>query len=393
MRILFVMSEQQQNASIMCALDRMGHEVGQYPAAAESIGVVGEGELAKKQFMTFLENSRLDFVISNVFVFGIAQATFELGIKYAVYGMDSPMYETYLPVFPRYDNCYLFYFDKKEWQMAKQQGYTNVYYLPLAADVSWAGNLVITEEEIKKCSCDMSFVGGLYSDNLYDQYIGRFPGEVQQIFTEMMEKSAFQWDGQDRLGAFMTPELAAFVQSRCPELYTRPYELSNEYYLKECLFARKLTHIERTLLMELLAERYDLHLYTRNDEIVPEGIRRFPQISQMVGGFKVFYSSKINLNITMRSIESGIPARIFDIMSVGGFVLSNYQEEIPELFEEGKEIVTFRTPEELIEKADYYLKHEKERMEIGINGYKKVKKCYTYEHQLNKIISILFPSP
>ncbi len=63
------------------------------------------------------------------------------------------------------------------------------------------------------------------------------------------------------------------------------------------------------------------------------------------------------------------------------------------LFEEGKEIVTFRTPEELVDKADYYLKHEKERMRIGLNGYQKVKKCYTYEQQLNKIISILFPAP
>lgn len=159
MRILFVMSRQQQNASIMCALDRMGHEVGQYPAAVESIGGSGSGETAQKQFRTFLENSGIDFVISNVFGFGVAQTTHELGIKYAVYGMDSPMYETYLPVFPRYDNCYLFFCDKKEWRMAGQQGYTNVYYLPLAADVAWAGNLVITEEEIKKYSCDMSFVG------------------------------------------------------------------------------------------------------------------------------------------------------------------------------------------------------------------------------------------
>ncbi len=55
--------------------------------------------------------------------------------------------------------------------------------------------------------------------------------------------------------------------------------------------------------------------------------------------------------------------------------------------------MTFRTPEELVDKADYYLKHEKERMRIGLNGYQKVKKCYTYEQQLNKIISILFPAP
>ncbi|MCM1173604.1 MAG: glycosyltransferase [Blautia sp.] len=393
MRILYLASGQQQNVSIICALGRMGHETGVYPAPIESIGGTWEDDEEGKKLRAFLKDSRVELVISNVFSPAVAHLTFELNIKYAVYGMDSPMYETYLPVFPRYDNCFLFFFDKREYRMAKGQGYANVYYLPLAADTAWTESLVITEEEIKNYRCDMSFVGGLYSDNLYDQYIGRFPEGLQQIFTEMMEKSAFQWDGMDRLGMLLTPELAAVVKKVCPELYTRPYELPDPYYLKEYFFARKLTHIERTLLMEILAERYDLHLYTRNDEAVPEGIRRHPQVSQMSGGFKVFYSSRINLNITMRSIESGIPMRIFDIMSVGGFVLSNYQEEIPELFEEGQEIATFRTPEELIEKADYYLKHDKERMKIGINGYQKVKKCYTYEQQLNKILSILFPSP
>lgn len=143
--------------------------------------------------------------------------------------------------------------------------------------------------------------------------------------------------------------------------------------------------------MELLAERYDVHLYTRESEVVPAGVKRFPEVEQQNEAFKVFYSSKININITMRSIESGVPMRIFDIMSVGGFDLSNYQEEIPELFEEGKEIVTYKTPEELLEKADYYLSHDKERQQIGINGYKRIKKCYTYEQQIRKIISILYP--
>lgn len=391
MRILFVMSMKQQNISIPCALGRMGHETGVYPVAIEEIGGIWEDDEEGKKLQIFLKDNRVDFLISNLLSPAVAHLTFELGIKYAVYGMDSPMYDVHL-TFPKYDNCYLFFMDKREYRMAKQK-YANVYYLPLAADTAWTENLIITEEEIRKYSCDMSFVGSLYGDNVYDRYIERFSGGVQQIFSGMMEQSAFRWDGRDRIQPFLTPELVALVKSACPELYEGTYELPDDYYLKGYFFARKLTHIERTLLMEILAERYDIHLYTRNDEAVPEGIRRFPQISQMDGGFKVFYSSKINLNITMRSIESGIPMRVFDIMSVGGFVLSNYQEEIPELFEEGKEIVTFRTPEELLDKADYYLKHDRERTEIGINGYQKVKKCYTYERQLQKIISILFPSP
>ena len=144
--------------------------------------------------------------------------------------------------------------------------------------------------------------------------------------------------------------------------------------------------------MELLAERYDIHLYTRNTERVPAGVRRFPEIDGSDGALKVFRVSRINLNITLRSIGSGVPLRVFDVMGMGGFMLSNWQEEIPDLFEEGKEIVTYRTPEELVDKADYYLQHEDERARIAVNGYRKVKARHTYEHRLEKIISILYPT-
>ncbi|MCM1264502.1 MAG: glycosyltransferase [Butyrivibrio sp.] len=388
MRILFIMSKTQTIIGIMRALVGMGHEVAAYPYMSEDM----DSDEVATHLRSFLKNSNIDFVLSNVFTPMVGELTHQLGIKYAVYGMDSPMYETYIPVYPRYDNCYLFYFDKKEYKMALEMGHGNVYYLPLAGDIRHAESLVITDEEIKKYGCDMSFVGAMYSDNPYDEYIGRFPASTQQIFTDVMEKSAFQWDGRDRLSGFLTPELTQQVHQICHKIYDHPYQLPFDYFYKELMFARKLTNIERTLLMGLLAERYDIHLYTRAGEIVPDGVKRFPEVDHQNTAYKVFYSSKININITLRSIESGIPLRIFDIMSVGGFVMTNYQEEIPELFEEGKEIATFKTPEELIEKADYYLSHDKERQQIGINGYKKIKKCYTYEHQLEKIISVLYPS-
>lgn len=386
MRILFAGSIRQQIAGIVYDLGRMGHEIAVYPKPMES--VYGD-EKEEKALKTFLENSRVDLVISTIFSVAMAQQTHKLGIKYAVYGMDSPMYATYLPVIPHYDNCYLFYFDYREYQMVRQMGYTNAYYLPLAGDIKSAEDLVITDEEIEKYKCNISFIGSLYSENIYDEHINEIPANAQQALAEIMKQSAFKWDGKDRIGELLTPGLVQTIKYMCPEIINGQYKMPDEYYLKTYFLERKLTHIERTCLMELLAEQYDIHLYTWENQKVPDGIRRFPALHSQWDALKVFYSSKININITLRSIESGIPARVFDIMSVGGFVISNYQEEIPQLFEEDKEIVTFKTPEELLEKVDYYLKHDEERMRIGINGYQKVKQCYTYEHQLHKIISVI----
>ena len=88
----------------------------------------------------------------------------------------------------------------------------------------------------------------------------------------------------------------------------------------------------------------------------------------------------------MRGIEGGTPQRIMDIMGAGGFVLTSYSPETAELFEEDKEIVMFKTPEELLEKVDFYLEHEDERELIAQAGHDKVMKSYTYQQKMEKLL-------
>ena len=49
----------------------------------------------------------------------------------------------------------------------------------------------------------------------------------------------------------------------------------------------------------------------------------------------VFRYSKLNLNPTLKSIQSGIPLRALDIMGAKGVLLSNFQPELVEYFEDG----------------------------------------------------------
>ena len=346
-----------------------------------------------QELLEFLKDVRPDFVISNLFDGVLATVTHVLQIKYAVYGMDSPMYGTYRWEEARFENCYLFYCDKREYERLMARGYTNVYYMPLAADVRTVDGLVILEEEVEKYKCDIGFVASMYSRNAYDQYVDGLAPRIRELISVVLEQSALQWDGNDRLTPQLTPEVVGFLKSMMPMIGERMEKyMSDTEYIKFALLGKKLTNIERLLLSEVLSERYDFRLYTWNVDVTPDHIKRYPQVG-FEERMKIFYSSKINLNVTLRSIESGVPARIFDVMSAGGFALSNWQPEIPDLFEEGREIVTFKTPEEMLEKIDYYLTHEEERQEIAANGYRKVRECYTFEHQLKKIIAILYPTP
>ncbi|MBF1023423.1 MAG: glycosyltransferase family 1 protein, partial [Lachnospiraceae bacterium] len=83
---------------------------------------------------------------------------------------------------------------------------------------------------------------------------------------------------------------------------------------------------------------------------------------------------------------SGIPLRALDVMAAGGFLISTYQRELAEAFEDGKELVLVHTPKELKECCSYYLAHEAERDRIRRRGQDKVLAIYDYKNIFGKMI-------
>jgi Glycosyl transferases group 1 len=119
---------------------------------------------------------------------------------------------------------------------------------------------------------------------------------------------------------------------------------------------------------------------------------------------QVFTDSKINLNfsgidsnknVSFNDLEPDIlrkkqlKARVFDIMQSGGFALTEHCRDFESLFDIGEELVTFKTPEEMVEKIKYYLTHENERVEILKKGQEKTRALYSYEAQFPKLISFM----
>ena len=137
-----------------------------------------------------------------------------------------------------------------------------------------------------------------------------------------------------------------------------------------------------------ISENFRLDLYTLSDT------SHFPKANCRGGADsitmmpKIFKCSKINLNMTNRPIKTGLPLRIFDIMGAGGFVLTNYQAEIPEIFEIGKDLAVYESQEDLLNQIGYYLEHDEERLEIAKRGQEKVKEYHSYAAKLNQILKI-----
>ncbi len=102
--------------------------------------------------------------------------------------------------------------------------------------------------------------------------------------------------------------------------------------------------------------------------------------------------SKIILNITNQylfSLGTGINLRIPEVMSMGGFLLSDHYEELDMFYSVGKDLETFKTMEELTDKVDFYLKNDAAREKVAKQGRETVLKYHTWDHRAREFLDIV----
>lgn len=112
----------------------------------------------------------------------------------------------------------------------------------------------------------------------------------------------------------------------------------------------------------------------------------FPEKNLFEDAAKKFSMSKIVFNI---SIKDDINMRIFEALSTGSFLLTNWIPTLEYLFDDGKHLITYDTLDEMVELVRYYLEHEDEREKIAKAGYEQFINNHTYRHRVEKILEII----
>lgn len=105
---------------------------------------------------------------------------------------------------------------------------------------------------------------------------------------------------------------------------------------------------------------------------------------------KAVLAAKINLNTLLPSEITGLNARAFETAGIGGFQIIHWRPGLMELFDDGKEIVSFNNLDELIDKIKYYLDRPKEREIIAISGQIRAYREHTYKHRLQLLMKTVF---
>ena len=310
-------------------------------------------------------------------------------IKYVSWIYDSPLVTLYSYTIINPCN-YVFIFDEALFLDFKKEGINTVFYLPLAVNTRRLDAMVPDKQTKDLFSSDVSYVGSMYNEkhNLFDRLKDISPftrGYLDGIMAAQLKISGYFFIEEMLKDDILTDMLKSLEYTTNADGVETPAYIYANYFI-----ARKLAELERKNLLGKISDQFNLKLYTHNPTPDLPNISNMGPIDYYNSMPYVFKCSKINLNITLRSIRTGIPLRAIDIMGAGGFLLTNYQSDFFKYFVPNEDFVFFENESDLINKCAYYLKHEDERLQIANNGYLKIKESHTYEKRIHEILSIIF---
>ncbi len=320
-----------------------------------------------------------DIIFSFNYFPDVSRVAEKVGIPYVSWVYDSPHLTLMSNTLGNRCNR-VFLFDHYLYEKLLAEGFDTVRYLPLPARI-------VENNVTNRYTHDITFLGSLY-DGDQDQYgrIRTFPDRLKGFLDALIatEEKVYGFDVIDNtFDDQIYSQVSQFVNA----------ELGSDY--RKCgkeifkdMMRRRVTRNERRRVLKLLGDRYNLSLYSGADPgDLPVKYLGYADYEKDMP--RIFYESKINLNVSLRSIQSGIPLRVMDILGAGGFCLTNYQPEIAEYFENEKHLVWYEGMEDLLQKADFYLTHDEKREKIASEGRERAAELFSYSKQFARILEEL----
>lgn len=340
----------------------------------------------------------IDFVFSLNFFPHLSELCQRLNILYVCWSVDCPVLELFSNSI--HNSCNrIFLFDYTQYQRFLPENPDCIFYLPLATNVSrWDFVLEnISEQDRNAYGSDVSFVGSLYHEKSplsILQEASPLPKYWEGYVKGLCEAQCKVY-GYNFLEDVLSTEFLGCLKQTFPDYLHREdsFTDTDRYVAAHYYLGMRVSEMERIRVLNELASHFPVTLYTRSDTSLIQGAVCRNGVTTHVQMPKIFHLSKINLNITIKSIQSGLSLRVWDILGCGGFLLSNYQSEIPEYFEIGKDLDCYESLADLKQKVAFYLSHDDIRQEIAHNGYEKVKAMHTYEARIAAILRTIFSSP
>ncbi len=106
--------------------------------------------------------------------------------------------------------------------------------------------------------------------------------------------------------------------------------------------------------------------------------------------YRALARSRVTLNRHINVAENNANnMRLYEATGVGALLITDRKDNLGELFEVGKEVVAYSSPEEAAELIRYYIAHPEEARAIALAGQARTLREHTYQRRMEELVPVL----
>jgi spore maturation protein CgeB len=153
------------------------------------------------------------------------------------------------------------------------------------------------------------------------------------------------------------------------------------------------SHPKRIEVVEAVARVAPLHTWTGDVEALPAGSPVRPTIQGVAWGrdmYEVLNRSRLTINNHARIAGTAANnLRLFEATGMGALLITDAGSNLGDLFEVGREAVTYRDPQECGEVVRHYLDHPREAEEIAAAGQRRTLRDHTWHDRMERLVEMV----
>lgn len=348
---------------------RAAEALGWKTASVSSVMVGGLTRDEVRSLFTTLAEFKPDFILASNYAGMDTEALFahfyeDARIPYVSWFTDTPrmiLYErtvrpSFYQVAATWERAYTDHFTKL--------GFQHVPYLPLATAPALFYGAPVDQHDRNLAFVGQSMIG--HAAEAWDKlhHAPELADAIRKAFNEGRVT-------RERFAEGIVPILGAeLLAGRTPQ----------ELRTVELLLVYEATRRQREALVKRLEP---LGIKVRGDPAWAQvtanaagGIGYFTDLAAFYRG------TAVNLNSTSLQMKTSVNQRVFDCPAAGGFLLTDHQADLEELFDADTEVATYASLDELADKAGHYLRHPEARREIVLRAQRRVLAHHTLRHRL-----------
>jgi len=368
-----IQSELQEKRALLCAGTLFVDDLGEaLTEAGYSCFTWDVQRLSSEELAVTAARFGASLVVAVNYTQGLAQACRDLGLELLIWEID-PAIDPPQPCDPPADHTHVFTYRRAQIPVYEAAGFPKTDYLPLATNPNRRFPMELEGEDAEYYRAPIAFVGASMrhqADQFRDQLIADY----------------CLWRGGSPIDARSECELylEALTNAHRDDLTRSHVPMLLEEAMPEFVAAMRANpgKTDPVVLVSEIVATDKRQIYVANIGTLGvhvwgdegwDGIEEYGGVYRGSAGHrfelnKVYAGAGVNVDIGRIYQNDIVTMRVFDVLACGGFLLTERNDALLELFTEGVELDCYTSMEELTEKAEHYTSNPDEAAAIAERG-------------------------